>query len=125
VFPPAPSPPPPAPSSRSTRVDITARTADGRAEIVFADDGAGVSPGNRARVFEPFFTTRRESGGTGLGLRIVRALVEAEKGTVTLADRTGGAAFVVTLPAGQVRGGAHASQTTRPPTRVARQAIVS
>ncbi len=66
--------------------------------IQVRDDGSGISPGNRARVFDSFFTTRREEGGTGMGLSIVRALVEAHGGTVALTDTEGGAGFVLTVP---------------------------
>ncbi|TIX35326.1 MAG: HAMP domain-containing histidine kinase, partial [Mesorhizobium sp.] len=62
-------------------VSISAASAAGRATIVVSDDGAGISPSNRGKVFEPFFTTRRESGGTGMGLGIVLALLKAHDGT--------------------------------------------
>jgi two-component system, OmpR family, sensor histidine kinase CreC len=63
-----------------------------------ADDGAGVSPANRDQVFEPFFTTRREQGGTGMGLGIVRALMRAHGGEIELADSAAGATFVLSFP---------------------------
>jgi len=40
-------------------------------EIVFSDDGAGMTPEVLRQAFDPFFTTRRSEGGTGLGLHIV------------------------------------------------------
>ena len=46
------------------------------------DDGPGISPGNAERVFQPFFTTRRDSGGTGMGLAIVSALLTAHGGQI-------------------------------------------
>ncbi|MEM6372137.1 MAG: HAMP domain-containing sensor histidine kinase [Pseudomonadota bacterium] len=61
------------------------------------DDGAGVSAGNRDRVFDPFFTTRRDAGGTGMGLSIVRSLVQARGGQVALLEDDPGATFVVTF----------------------------
>lgn len=57
------------------------------------DDGAGISEGNRARVFEPFFTTRRAAGGTGMGLPIARALLEAHGAAIELEPGLGGASF--------------------------------
>jgi signal transduction histidine kinase len=66
--------------------------------ILVRDDGTGISPGNRARVFDSFFTTRREEGGTGMGLSIVRALIEAHGGTVELTDTVEGAGFALAVP---------------------------
>ena len=60
-----------------------------------SDDGPGISPGNAARVFDPFFTTRRDSGGTGMGLPIVRRMLEAHGATIRLAEAETGARFVV------------------------------
>lgn len=73
-------------------------TADGRGGIVVVDDGEGISPGNAARVFEPFFTTRRKSGGTGMGLPIIKALIEARYGTIRVGANDPGACFIITLP---------------------------
>lgn len=61
------------------------------------DDGPGIAPGDRARLFEPFFTTRRAAGGSGLGLAIARSLIEAGGGTIALADGPA-TAFVLRLP---------------------------
>ena len=63
-----------------------------------SDNGEGVSPNNRTRIFDSFFTTRRDSGGTGMGLAIVRAVLQAHGGTIRLADSEAGAAFEVTMP---------------------------
>jgi PAS domain S-box-containing protein len=64
------------PDGRPGSVDITAREADeDHVEIVFSDDGCGMSLDVRRRAFDPFFTTRRDQGGTGLGLHIVYSIV--------------------------------------------------
>lgn len=84
------------------RVEIAALAEEGGVRVRVSDDGAGVSPGNRARVFDPFFTTRRAEGGTGMGLGIVRALLRAHGGDIALEDTDAGAVFVLTLPAAQV-----------------------
>ena len=44
-------------------------------EVLFSDDGCGMSPEVRRHVFDPFFTTRRDQGSTGLGLHIVHNIV--------------------------------------------------
>lgn len=72
---------------------------EGRALLVtVADDGPGVPAGDRERLFEPFFTSRRSEGGTGLGLPIARSLLAASNGRLDLGDREGGACFEVRLP---------------------------
>lgn len=79
---------------------IDAARAAAALRVVVADDGDGVSPANRDRVFDSFFTTRRDSGGTGMGLAIVRAMLEAHGGSIRLEDAAGGrgAVFVLTIP---------------------------
>ncbi|WP_245292050.1 sensor histidine kinase [Methylobacterium tarhaniae] len=57
------------------RVVITARAEPTRVLIDIGDDGAGIEPGHLDRVFDPFFTTARARGGTGLGLHIIHNLV--------------------------------------------------
>lgn len=59
------------------------------------DTGPGISPGNRDRVFEPFFTTGREAGGTGMGLAIARAVMEAHGHEITLLPDGPGASFLL------------------------------
>jgi signal transduction histidine kinase len=62
-----------------------------------ADEGPGVPPELRERVFEPFFSTKAE--GVGFGLALAQHAVETHNGTLTLEDRAGtGAVFVVELP---------------------------
>ncbi len=72
-----------------------------RAEVhlVVEDDGPGVAPSERAKVFEPYFTTKSATGGTGLGLAIVRKIALDHDGDVVL-DETydKGARFVLALP---------------------------
>lgn len=88
----------------ATRLEIAVRAAAGRALIRVADDGEGVSEANRGKLFDPFFTTRRAEGGTGMGLAIVRALIEAHDGAVALGagTETGGAVFEIDLPPASV-----------------------
>jgi signal transduction histidine kinase len=79
-------------------VVVSAAPAEDRVSILVGDDGAGISPSNRAKVFEPFFTTRRETGGTGMGLGIVLALLKAHDGTIRLVDSERGTRFEINLP---------------------------
>jgi two-component system, sensor histidine kinase FlrB len=73
------------------------RTAAGRAQIVVSDNGPGVPQPIRERIFEPFFTTRVR--GNGIGLAIVKSVVEAHQGSVCLAPAARGATFIIELPA--------------------------
>lgn len=64
------------------RVRLEAQAGPDGPVLLVADDGPGIAEGDRARVFDPFFTTRRRTGGTGMGLHVVRTLLEAEGGRV-------------------------------------------
>src|SRR5258708_16750760 len=81
-----------------SRISVrTTRTSDGRAEVVVADDGPGVAPENRDRIFLRFVTTR--PGGNGLGLSTSREIAEAHGGTLSLQETAGGGAtFLLRLP---------------------------
>ena len=64
------------PDGRPGRIDIKAREFDeDNVEIIFSDNGCGMSPEIRRQAFDPFFTTRRDAGRAGLGLHIVHSLV--------------------------------------------------
>jgi signal transduction histidine kinase len=82
----------------ATAVTVSAERQAGTLRVTVADNGEGVSPGNRDRIFEPFFTTRRESGGTGMGLQIVRSMLQAHGGTIALLPSETGATFEVRVP---------------------------
>ena len=77
---------------------IKAVAANDRVRIDVSDDGPGIAPADRDRLFEPFFTTHRADGGTGLGLPIARSLLDACGGTIGLAPSERGAQFVLELP---------------------------
>ena len=86
------------------RVEFAAAAGDGQVTFAVRDDGRGIDPHVRQRLFEPFFTTR--ASGTGLGLAIVRGVVCAHGGTVELAPTCSGSEFVVSLPCQGQGGGA-------------------
>lgn len=66
--------------------------------ITVSDNGGGIPEHDRSRVFEPFFTSRRAGGGTGLGLPIARSLLAAYGGALRLVeDHAAGAAFEIRL----------------------------
>lgn len=82
----------------ATLLAIKAGLEEGRVRIALTDNGPGIPEADRVRVFDPFFTSKRESGGTGLGLPIARALAEGCGGELELAESEGGACFVLNLP---------------------------
>ena len=79
--------------------------ADGRCRLSVEDDGIGIPPAERERIFQPFYrldrSRDRSTGGFGLGLAISRRAIEGQGGTLTVEPSAlGGAQFVIRLPAG-------------------------
>jgi signal transduction histidine kinase len=98
---------------------IAGRHTAGQAtvQLEVTDDGPGIPAHERQRVFDRFYrvggSRSRESGGTGLGLPIVRDLVRAHGGTVRLADNQPGLRAIVTLPVAVELPGAPSSRESR------------
>jgi nitrogen fixation/metabolism regulation signal transduction histidine kinase len=80
------------------RVVVSAHREGGAAALLIEDDGPGVAEDARERIFDPYFTSKRQ--GTGLGLAIVKKIVVEHNGSITAtrSSRLGGAAFSVVLP---------------------------
>jgi signal transduction histidine kinase len=75
------------------------RDRDGGVHLSVVDDGVGMDSAMRARIFEPFFTSRPEAGGTGLGLAIVHGIVNTHGGTINVASSPGeGTRFDLVFP---------------------------
>lgn len=92
-----------------TRVTMTVRQEHERVMVVVDDDGPGIPPEARQRVFEPFFrldeSRSADSGGVGLGLAIVQRIAALHDGSIAVADSSlGGACFVLSFP---IRAGSH------------------
>lgn len=91
------------------RITITAGPLDNaRVQLQVADDGAGIAPDLMARIFDPFVTTRRGRGGTGLGLNIAHnAVTRILGGTLEVSSTPGqGSRFTLVLPCVAPEGGA-------------------
>ena len=102
------------------RITVTIRPGENTAVLEVRDSGPGIAPEHLPLIFERFYradpSRTRATGGAGLGLAIVRQLVEAHGGTVTAANaESGGAVFTVELPAPEVATG----PLGLPPVRVA------
>lgn len=80
----------------ATSVALSAAAAEGEVRLALQDDGAGIDPTLRARLFDPFVTGR--AGGTGLGLAISRRIMERQGGTLMSLPSERGARFEVRLP---------------------------
>ncbi len=110
------------PETASVAVGVRLDGAD--AVVSVSDDGPGIDPEVAPRIFEPFYRSdpsrARSTGGAGLGLAIVAAIVEAHGGRVKLLEGTTGATFEVRLPAAapppQSNGAVPAPEATGVPT---------
>lgn len=80
-----------------TEVRVRARRLDDKLAVDVCDNGRGISEANRGKIFERFFTTARDDGGTGLGLTIVRAIARRRGGDVTFETGPQGTTFTVIL----------------------------
>jgi signal transduction histidine kinase len=71
----------------------------GGVRLAVRDTGPGIDAETQARLFEPFFTTRASQGGTGLGLAVVRTIVNEHRAKIDVRSELGrGAEFVITFP---------------------------
>jgi signal transduction histidine kinase len=80
------------------RVMVTARAAGPMVVVRVTDDGAGIPADVKSRIFDPFFTTKPVGMGTGLGLDIVRRLVDRNDGQIEVESEPGRTEFRVALP---------------------------
>jgi two-component system OmpR family sensor kinase len=91
---------------QQTPIEVAVATDDGLGRMSVADHGPGLAEGDVGRIFEPFYradpSRSRDSGGAGLGLSIVSAVVAAHGGHVKVRPTDGGGAtFEVELPLAQ------------------------
>jgi signal transduction histidine kinase len=87
-------------TGRIGHIGIKTRCEDGQIVIAVSDDGAGIPPAVRSRIFEQFFTTKPVGKGTGQGLAITRQIVLSHDGTITFSSEEGkGTTFLVRFPA--------------------------
>src|SRR4029078_12749481 len=80
-------------------IRITSEASNGRARVIFQDNGPGISQENLAKIFNPFFTTKECGKGTGLGLSLSYGIIQEHGRTISAQSEEGkGAAFIVELP---------------------------
>lgn len=84
-------------TEKGGRVELTAEQRDGDIVVAIRDDGSGIAPEHAARLFQPYFTTKKQ--GTGLGLFVTQKLIADHGGAVDFESRPGaGTVFRVRLP---------------------------
>jgi signal transduction histidine kinase len=79
-------------------LDVSVDRRNGHVVTTITDNGPGISADVKERIFQPFFTTKPKGQGTGLGLDIVRRIVEKHKGSIEVTSQPGETRFVVSLP---------------------------
>jgi len=78
---------------------ITGREENGSVVLDFADSGTGIEEKELSKVFDPFYTTKKDGTGTGLGLSVCYGIVQNHGGSISVKNRPeGGAQFTVSLP---------------------------
>ena len=90
----------------SGRVEVRASRERRRVVVRVVDNGAGIPEPIRERIFDPFFTTKPVGQGTGLGLDIVRRLVQHNDGEIAVESEPGRTEFRVALPLAEIDGAA-------------------
>src|SRR5262249_44643375 len=83
----------------SGRIELRALRDGDNVLVTVVDNGSGIPPDIRNRIFDPFFTTKPIGSGTGLGLDIVRRLVQQHSGAIEMESEPGRTEFRVRLPA--------------------------
>jgi len=92
------------PTERPRQLRIHSAAVEGAVRVTFSDTGPGVPAEVRARLFQPFFTTKEVGRGSGLGLSVSYRILQEHGGTLALDEQVrDGAAFVFELPAGGAR----------------------
>ena len=82
----------------ATEIAVEASTAPNSMTLILTDNGRGISAANAEKLFTPFFTTKRDQGGTGLGLVVIRSLLAAYRGKIRCIPTIHGACFEIRLP---------------------------
>jgi signal transduction histidine kinase len=80
------------------KLTIAVRKQDSHALVAISDTGKGIPDAMKRKIFEPFFTTKPAGEGSGLGLNIVKKIIEKHRGTITFESQPGKTTFYVSLP---------------------------
>jgi signal transduction histidine kinase len=80
-------------------IKITLKKENGNAVVIIEDNGGGISEEIKNKIFEPYFTTKEEGKGTGMGLYMVKEIVERSNGEIKVENTDDGARFIITFKA--------------------------
>ena len=83
-------------NARNVRLEAVDEAAT--VKITVSNDGDPISEANQEKIFDAFFTTRRDTGGTGIGLAIVEAVMKSHGGSIRLLPTNKGATFELQFP---------------------------
>ena len=87
------------PPKRDCSISVKTDLSEENVIIIFEDDGVGISEENISKVFEPFYTTKKEGKGTGLGLWVSYGIIKNFQGDIIVESTIGeGTAFKILLP---------------------------
>jgi PAS domain S-box-containing protein len=87
------------PPKQNCSIDVKSEIIDDNVVITFEDDGVGISEDNLAKIFEPFYTTKKEGKGTGLGLWVSYGIIKSFQGDILVESTAGlGTTFKIQLP---------------------------
>ncbi len=82
------------------RLTLRLRGGNGHVHVEVTDTGVGIPPENLGKIFDAFFTTKKEVSGVGLGLSVTYGIVQQHSGTITVSSKPGkGTTFHIALPA--------------------------
>lgn len=80
-------------------LDVIVESGEDTVKLIISDNGGGIDQQALSRIFEPYFTTKGDTGGTGIGLYMTKSIIEQHMhGTISAENRDNGAIFTVTLP---------------------------
>lgn len=110
-------------SQEAGEITISAQQQSNQIILIYTDNGCGMNEEQKAKVFDPFYTTRRNQGGSGLGMNIVHNLIiQTLNGTIELKTAVGqGVKFTITIPLQEMEPTLVSSHSTEPLQRETKQ----
>jgi signal transduction histidine kinase len=79
-------------------IEIDAKNNNGVLHMIFKDNGAGIPDDVKNKIFDPFFTTKDVGQGTGLGLDVVRKIIDKHEGRIEVHSKPGNTEFKLIFP---------------------------